>query len=370
MSVHTTPKGVHFAIWYEGSGSSRKQRKKVFGTGESALVAAHAFDSDKKRGKGKLTDPAAINVGSLCQEYHSRQDVAASTKLNHFYKFTASLIPALGAIPVDPLSTRDLDLYVKRRIDSGIKRATIASEIGLLKAVYAWGQRQEPPLVHRNAVASYRVKTSNEEQSIPMPPTLDEIRRILAHAEPRLARAIKIHWHSGLRPGGELFRLNWEDIDFLHNEMRVQSAHKGGPAIRLVPIHDDLKADMIAWLDQDRKRVGEGNVWGLPVVNYNGRGVYSLKRSWARAKALAHISRKLRLYDLRQAFASATLRAGGDLKSVSEVLGHSRLDTTLRVYQHVTREQHHEIVGLMPSIDDLGNMGNIIKITKGKRRYK
>lgn len=362
MSVHTTPKGVHFAIWYEGSGKDRKQRKKVFGPGEAAQVAALRFDTDKKRGKGKLPDPASMSIDALCHEYHSRHDVAKSTKLNHAYKFTASIIPALGTISVDQLATRDLDFYVKRRLAQGVKRTTIASEIGLLKAVYSWGQRQEPPLIFRNSVALYRVKTANDENTKPMPPTLDEIRRILGHAEPHLARAIRIHWHTGLRPGGELCRLKWEDVDFRHNEMRIHSAHKGGPVVRMVPIHADLQSEMVGWLDEDRKRVGDG-VWTLPVVNYADHGVLSLKRSWKTAKKRANITRSLRLYDLRHAFATNTLRSGGDLKSVSEVLGHSRPDTTLRIYQHVSREQHHEIVGLMPGLD-LGNVGNVIKISK------
>jgi len=72
--------------------------------------------------------------------------------------------------------------------------------------------------------------------------------------------------------------------------------------------------------------------------------VKSLRRAWAYAKKEAKIHRELRLYDLRHAFASNALRYGADLKSVSKLVGHSREDTTLRVYQHVVDEQMRDAV--------------------------
>jgi site-specific recombinase XerD len=43
----------------------------------------------------------------------------------------------------------------------------------------------------------------------------------------------------------------------------------------------------------------------------------------------------VRLHDLRQGYASALLRAGVNVKVVSEALGHSRSSFTLDVYAHV-----------------------------------
>ena len=86
------------------------------------------------------------------------------------------------------------------------------------------------------------------------------------------------------------------------------------------------------------------------LVHYYGRPVSSLKRAWATAKRRAGVTRKLRLYDIRHAFVSSALRSGADLKSVSEVIGHSRPDTTLREYQHVTTDQHRDVVKRVPTL--------------------
>ena len=45
-----------------------------------------------------------------------------------------------------------------------------------------------------------------------------------------------------------------------------------------------------------------------------------------------------RLHDLRHSFAVASLRAGDDLKTVQENLGHATASFTLDVYGHVTEE--------------------------------
>ena len=56
------------------------------------------------------------------------------------------------------------------------------------------------------------------------------------------------------------------------------------------------------------------------------------------------------MYDFRHAFATEILRSGGDLKSASEMLGHTRTDTTTRVYQHTNPEQYRQNIERLPSL--------------------
>lgn len=58
----------------------------------------------------------------------------------------------------------------------------------------------------------------------------------------------------------------------------------------------------------------------------------------------------MRLYDLRHAMATMALQGGANLKALSEVLGHSRPDTTLIHYQHVVMEQHRQAIDSIPII--------------------
>ena len=86
-------------------------------------------------------------------------------------------------------------------------------------------------------------------------------------------------------------------------------------------------------------------------ISLTGSPAASMKTAWATAKRLAGIKRRLRPYDLRHAFATPLLDKGADLKSVSEMLGHKSIETTLKVYQHTSKELHRL------SIDKLPNLG-------------
>ena len=160
------------------------------------------------------------------------------------------------------------------------------------------------------------------------------------HAPERLERAISLSYYTGLRPGRrELFSLNWDDVDLDHDAILVRSARKGGRfKSRLVPIHPDFTATLKGWYDKDDSPTG-------PIIHYQGQRVQSLKRVFASTKKRAGVTRRLRMYDFRHAFASLLLKNSADLKSTSELLGHSRTETTTRIYQHTDSIMHRAAVG-------------------------
>ena len=61
---------------------------------------------------------------------------------------------------------------------------------------------------------------------------------------------------------------------------------------------------------------------------------------------------KIRVYDLRHSAVSPMLDADGDLKAVSEVVGHSNPGITMRVYRHVRPAQSTAAIpGLADALD-------------------
>jgi integrase/recombinase XerD len=59
------------------------------------------------------------------------------------------------------------------------------------------------------------------------------------------------------------------------------------------------------------------------------------------------ISQKPSLHDLRHTFASELIRQGADIKTVSTVLGHASVSTTLNIYVHKSDDDLNMIKNLI-----------------------
>lgn len=341
MSVHRrSDDGRWLVKWYEGG----KEKRRYFGCDASGETLALRFDEQLKRDRGKVPQVSGgLTVADLLQRYHSDHPVEFSTSQSDYYRISRVMIPLVGAIYVEALTSVELNRYVKIRLEAGRKLRTIAREIDLLRAAMSWAESQDPPLVFRNSVRKFKLKHGADE--IPHPPTRQEVERLLAVSPPHLTRALIISWACGLRPGGEVFRLTWADVDFEGQELRVISARKGGPVARSVPLDPAMLALLKSWHESDLVSAPyKMPADQIPIVHYRFRPVASVKRSWAHAKKEAKITRRLRPYDLRHAWFTGALKQGGDFKAISELGGHSRVDTTLRFYDHVTGERHRRAV--------------------------
>jgi integrase len=209
-------------------------------------------------------------------------------------------------------------------------------------------------LLAHNPVAGYKKPKRDDE--IIQPVTREEARRILAASPPHLARALYISYYTGLRPGRrELLSLTWDKVDFDGNTIMVTSALKGGLKYRNVPLHKKLRSLLKKWFKEDQaggKEDQPPDDWSPPthIVHWRGQPIQSIKSAFSTAKTKAKISRKLTPYAFRHAFVSSILAAGGDLKSTSELVGHSRPDTTQRIYQHTNTRLHRESIDKLPGL--------------------
>lgn len=376
MSMQQDKKGRWLVRWKDKE--TGKHRSRLFGPTESDKQQAIQFDlgQAKQRRHDKYVR-AAITISEICNEYHNRHQRSDSTVDNDDYKLSRCILPLLGRKPAEFITTRDIDIYVAERMRT-VKRTTIARELRLLKAVFTWSENQDPPLILKNPIRNYRLDKLDQREAS-MPPTVEEIRRLIAHSAPHLARAIKIFWFTGIRPGRELFGITWQDVDFANHEIRVRDTKEvRQQRVRFVPMVVELEEELQRLLVEDQFKIQKGRkteeelrkardrVWMTPVVHWRFQRISTLKRAWREAKEDAGITRPLRLYDLRHAFASNALRAGADLKSISEILGHSRPDTTLREYQHVVREQHRDAVELIPSL--AAKPADVVSMQKARRK--
>ena len=146
-------------------------------------------------------------------------------------------------------------------------------------------------------------------------------------------------------------RFTWQDVDIEAGYIHVVSAHKGGLKVRAVPLHPSFKKSLEQWQEEDSDIMAKNGQVEEYLIHFRGKPVTTVKNAWANAKRRAGITRRLRLYDLRHAFATEMLSAGGDLKSTSEMLGHASPSQTVQTYQHVNQVMHRANIDRLPDID-------------------
>lgn len=351
-----------------------KTRWEYFGQGLAGEKKARERDQELKANGiigGYVRQPTHMTAplfGTLANEYLGAKSLEMSkiSIRNLMWKLKAVILPELGDIEAMRINPELLRDYIKRRLAAPvtalmgkfghqrrvrvtgsdgrprtISKTTINREISDIIAILNWSVAEG--YIPRNPAAKF--KKPGRDDEIILPPTVTEIRAIMDHAAPHLVRALNISFYTGLRPGAaELFGIRWQDINLESGQIFILSAHKGGPKFRVVPLHPELKEKLIEWQAEDLKKKYDY------LIRWEGKPVASIKTAFIQAKKRAGITRRLRLYDFRHAFATAILKAGGDLKSTSEMLGHSRTDTTSRVYQHTDIEMHRENINRLPGL--------------------
>jgi integrase len=342
MSVKKRPdRNLWRVSWREPS--TNKVCSKCFATEAEAVAYDYRIKALKAE-KSPVLDPSTCGVtfAELALKFYSTRagQMAAHTVESDVFNLRSHIIPTLGAIQADKLTRQDFDKLAEVFRARGNKQNTIRRKFVIVKAVLAWAVEHE--YIKDNPAKGYRVSAG--EDAVIMPPTRQEIEAILAHADGYLLRAILLTFHFGLRPGAsELLRLRWIDVDLADGVARVMSAKKGGGKWREIPIPPHLVTIMAHWHAEDG---GSGYIIHHPT----GRSLGRVLEAWIEAKRKAGITRRIRMYDLRHAFATIALGAGADLKSVSEIMGHASPSLTLKTYQHALSKNKRHAVNLLPTL--------------------
>jgi integrase len=75
------------------------------------------------------------------------------------------------------------------------------------------------------------------------------------------------------------------------------------------------------------------------------------------------------MHDIQHAFASLALKNGADLKSASQLIGHTCTDTKTRIYQHIDFDMQKDEVNRVSALNlDFGNpLERVTKVDYAKR---
>jgi len=157
--------------------------------------------------------------------------------------------------------------------------------------------------------------------------TKEEIGNLLTKCSPSLVNIVKMLLNTGMR-WGELQNLEWEDVDWnenvLHIRIKEDWSPKGGE--RKVPMNDVVSNIL--------RNIQSRSGWVFTTKTgsqVRQQGTWSAFKLACQRAGIDNAT----LHSLRHSFASHLVMAGVDLATVSKLLGHKDISTTM-IYSHLS----------------------------------
>ena len=232
----------------------------------------------------------------------------------------------MGKIPITEVSTRDV-MKLHAAIGDRAAPATANRYLALLSGMFSLAIKCD--LIVRNPAKN--VKKFKEADPRERTLSGDELIRFLTALDDEggksTTNALKLLLMTGLRSKSELFSLPWSEVNLDQGTVRLRNTKNG--RVRTVA----LNSAALALLSKIREEAPPGCPWVFPARIGSGHLV-DIRKPLKRAMARADLS-DLTPHDLRRSFGSLAVNAGVDIYQVKDLLGHSSVAVTQRVYAHL-----------------------------------
>lgn len=303
------------------------------------------FERESFQQEDKDTSPDIFTLQFVYLEYLKCKQFSKILLKNHLLNMK-KILERLGEKDVREISKQDIMLCIKQDLATSVKPITVRCRYSHLRTILRFGMERG----FLDAVDFPKLPPANYLKL--MPPTPQEITALLAMAPQHLQRIIIVGSQCGVRVGrSELFRLKWADMDFQRAVLRVHGSRKNKDAPwREVPVNEHLLVIMQAWYELDMQN-------GKPeyIISFRGKPVSFPYGTWKQTLRRAGITRRIRLYDLRHAFATEAIAGGADIGTVASIMGHANPTMILRHYQYVLDTQKRAAVEALPELHYVPN---------------
>jgi integrase len=268
--------------------------------------------------------------------------------------------PLLNELRLDEISAFHIERWRSGRLKDGKTAATVNRDLNVLRGALSraldWNLLDVHPLAKvkasktdRSSVVRYL--TADEERRLTSALVArDDKRRAerdranawrkargyrrwpaLGTYTDHLTPIVTLALHTGLRRG-ELFGLQWRDVDLASSRVTVRGDSAKSGQTRHVPLNTVAATTLATWREIVKPRTMDVVVF----AGAEGEPLDDIKKAWGALLTRAGI-KDFRFHDCRHHFASKLVMAGVDLNTVRELLGHSDFKMTLR-YAHLAPE--------------------------------
>ena len=302
-----------------------------------------------------MSNKTIREIAEAWKEY-KRPYVKQSTMAAYVLILENHVFPEFG--DNDSLHEHDVQAFVLKKIEHGLSAKSVKDILIVLKMVMKFGVKNEW-MNHYEWDIKFPVNSQPKELEVLSVANHKKILDYVQHNFTFMSLGIYISLSTGLRIG-EICALKWSDINVADGTITVQrtieriymvegekkhtqlviNTPKTVNSCREIPISKELLA-----MVKPMKKVVNADFYVLtnedkPTEPRTYRNYYN------RLMEKLDIP-KLKYHGLRHSFATRCIEAGCDYKTVSVLLGHSNISTTLNLYVHPNMEQKKRCINKM-----------------------
>ncbi len=315
--------------------------------------------SEKRVNTVKIGTPKNLTVNNLFELWLAdiRLKVKESSYMNYRMKYEKHIRSALGKLYYEKLTVEQLNDFVQAKLSSGLSLKYTSDIAGVIKSVCRFSKKRfgyedkSEFLVIPKGKPKEKELIGKDEQTI--------LNRYLT-ANPTASNiGILLSAATGVRIG-ELCALKWSDIDLEKRTLTVRNtvqrikniggntrtklivtSPKSSSSAREIPL-----PDFIIPLLRDLKASGEYYLLS------GTRGIVEPRTMQYRFERILSDLKlsKVSFHSLRHRFATNCIELGFDVKTLSEILGHSSVEITLNRYVHSSMERKAQCMRSLSSI--------------------
>ena len=227
----------------------------------------------------------------------------------------------------------DIEDYKLIRLREGKAPRTVNFELSVLRAMWNWLiDIHDLPIFN----PASKIKHLKEPEQVRKAIREEALVALFGACEGyHEALLLRLGLTTGLR-GQTMLLLDWKDIDLTSKQIEIPAEKLKSGRGQTLPLRDDV-VELLGKFETKEGRVFEG---------YAG-AMSTMREKWNSLVRRAGLQ-GITLHQLRHTFGTMMLRAGGDLRTVQEMLGHKSMKTTALYLSPAGDERCRELIAALP----------------------
>ena len=285
-----------------------------------------------------------------------------STTYTRQRQLTKRVYAAIGHIRLDKLTTREIQKFINSLAKDGVNehtgkplsRKTMIHYLSFISTIIDYAIKMD--MLSDNPCRRVTIpKGSKKERKILTIEETEEFFNLLKTAPLKYRAFFTLDIYSGMRRG-EMLGLEWKDIDFQTGVIHIQRTSnytktngiytdttKTESSVRFVKVPMEVIDVLLLYKEeQDEEHIKLGSKWhdtDRLFVKYDGQPMNpQTPYSWLKEFCEKSDFPFYGIHQFRHLHTSLLIGAGIDPTTVSGILGHSQVSTTLNLYSHMFRE--------------------------------